>query len=29
MENKFQQFEDIINEIMYVYKHDRRPWLIG
>ena len=29
MENKFQQFEDIINEIMIVYKHDNRPWLIG
>ena len=29
MDNKFQQFEDIINEIMVVYKHDNRPWLIG
>ena len=29
MENRFQQFEDIINEIMIVYKHDNRPWLIG
>jgi len=27
--DKFQQFEDIINEIMIVYKHDNRPWLIG
>ena len=26
---KFQEFEDIINEIMVVYKHDNRPWLIG
>ena len=29
MDDKFQQFEDIINEIMIVYKHDNRPWLIG
>ena len=27
--DKFQQFEDIINEIMIIYKHDNRPWLIG
>lgn len=27
--NKFQVFEDIIKEIMVVYKHDERPWLIG
>ncbi len=26
---KFKQFEDIIKEIMIVYKHDSRPWLIG
>ena len=26
---KFQPFEDIIREIMVVYKHDDRPWLIG
>lgn len=26
---KFQAFENIINEIMLVYKHDERPWLIG
>ena len=25
----FQAFEDIIKEIMIVYKHDERPWLIG
>ena len=28
-DNKFQIFEDIIDEMMYVYKHDNRPWLIG
>lgn len=28
-ENKFQVFEDIINEMQFVYKHDERPWLIG
>lgn len=27
--DKFQPFEDIIREIMIVYKHDERPWLIG
>ena len=27
--DKFEVFEDIINEMMYVYKHDNRPWLIG
>ena len=27
--DKFQVFEDIIKEIMIVYKHDSRPWLIG
>ena len=26
---QFQPFEDIIKEIMVVYKHDDRPWLIG
>ena len=26
---KFQVFEDIIKEIMIVYNHDERPWLIG
>ena len=26
---KFQVFEDIIQEIMMVYQHDLRPWLIG
>ena len=25
----FQVFEDIIREIMIVYEHDNRPWLIG
>jgi len=25
----FQVFEDIIREIMIVYNHDERPWLIG
>ncbi len=27
--DNFQVFEDIIKEIMIVYKHDERPWLIG
>jgi len=26
---KFKIFEDIIKEIIVVYKHDNRPWLIG
>ena len=26
---RFQAFEDIIKEIMIVYEHDERPWLIG
>ena len=26
---EFQPFENIIREIMVVYKHDDRPWLIG
>lgn len=25
----FKEFEDIINEMTYVYSHDDRPWLIG
>ncbi len=29
IDNKFQVFEDIIEEMTYVYKHDNRPWLIG
>jgi DNA sulfur modification protein DndC len=29
LENKFSVFEDIIEEMTYVYKHDNRPWLIG
>lgn len=28
-EGKFRVFEDIIQEMMVVYQHDRRPWLIG
>ena len=28
-QEEFQVFEDIIREIMIVYKHDDRPWLIG
>lgn len=27
--NRFPEFEEIINEMMFVYKHDNRPWLIG
>lgn len=26
---KFEKFEAIINEIIMVYRHDNRPWLIG
>lgn len=26
---RFSVFEEIIQEMMVVYKHDRRPWLIG
>lgn len=26
---RFQVFEEIIQEMMVVYQHDRRPWLIG
>lgn len=26
---KFECFEEIIKEMIYVYKHDTRPWLIG
>lgn len=29
LENKFAVFEDTINEMTFVYKHDNRPWLIG
>ena len=29
LENKFDIFEEIIDEMTYVYKHDARPWLIG
>ena len=29
LEDKFQCFEDIINEMTFVYRHDNRPWLIG
>lgn len=25
----YQIFEDIIQEMMMVYRHDNRPWLIG
>lgn len=28
-EGKFEVFENIIREIMVVYMHDERPWLIG
>lgn len=27
--DRFQTFEDIIQEMTFVYKHDNRPWLIG
>ena len=26
---EFQVFEDIIHEMALVYRHDKRPWLIG
>ena len=29
LRDDFKEFEDIINEMTYVYKHDNRPWLIG
>ena len=29
LKDKFRVFEDIIEEMTYVYKHDNRPWLIG
>ena len=29
LNDKFCVFEDIIEEMTYVYKHDNRPWLIG
>ena len=28
-QDRFQTFEDIIQEMTFVYKHDNRPWLIG
>lgn len=28
-DSNFPEFEDIISEMTYVYKHDDRPWLIG
>lgn len=28
-ENKFQAFEDIVEEMKMVYLHDKRPWMIG
>lgn len=28
-ENKFQAFEDIVEEMKVVYTHDKRPWMIG
>lgn len=29
LEDNFSEFEAIIDEMTYVYKHDSRPWLIG
>ena len=29
MDNKFEEFELIINNMVKVYEHDTRPWLIG
>jgi DNA sulfur modification protein DndC len=29
LDSRFTQFEDIIEEMTFVYKHDERPWLIG
>lgn len=29
LEDNFPEFEAIIDEMTYVYKHDSRPWLIG
>lgn len=29
LDDKFKIFEDIIEEMTFVYKHDNRPWLIG
>lgn len=26
---KFPEFEEIISEMTYVYRHDERPWIIG
>lgn len=28
-ESRFQIFEDIIQQMMMVYRHDNRPWLVG
>lgn len=28
-DNKFEVFENIVQEMLFVYKHDNRPWLIG
>ena len=28
-ENRFQAFEDIVEEMKVVYLHDKRPWMIG
>lgn len=28
-DNKFQAFEDIVEEMKVVYTHDKRPWMIG
>ncbi len=29
LDDKFEVFENIVQEMLYVYKHDNRPWLIG
>lgn len=29
LDDKFTAFEDIIEEMVFVYKHDTIPWLIG
>lgn len=29
IENRFQVFEDIVDEMKLVYLHDKRPWMIG
>ena len=28
-DNKFEVFENIVQEMLFVYNHDNRPWLIG